>query len=194
MNSDLPLILGQIRPSTTDRCNTDITTTMGSGSSNDSKRQTMSMTQQRLGRSSNGVGTSAMSPQGTPQTRGSKLMSRGLPLSQLGFTLRGNEEHRIKCLWKKGYFSRSLPKELSSGYISDFVMNHTMRTLYPGVSVVWRWRVEGERGGVGGRRDILMLFRCPVGGSVYDLGAVSRRHTGSGEPTAWKEHSSNSAL
>lgn len=197
LNSDLPLILSQIRPSTPDShistSNTDNTTrTTGSDRSNDSEHLTMAWTPKRLGQSSTGVRTTVMSHQGTSQTRGSKLTSRGLPLSQLGFTLWGSEEQRIKCLRKKGYFSRSLPEELSYGYIRDFVMNHTVRSLYPSVSVVWR--VEGDEGGVGGRRDILMLFRCPLGGSVYDLGAVRRRHAGSGEPTAWQQHSSSSAL
>ena len=36
----------------------------------------------------------------------------------------------------------------------------------------------GEGGGEG--REILLLFKCPLSGSVYDLGAVSRRHSGSG--------------
>ena len=49
-------------------------------------------------------------------------------------------------------------------------------------------RVEGGGSGVGQERNIVLLFSCPVSGSVYDLGAVSRRHSGSGEPTAWQSH------
>ena len=120
------------------------------------------------------------------------VSDRGLPLSQLGYTLCGSEENRVKCQRKKGYFTRRLPPELPSGYIRDFVMNHAMRSLYPCNSAVWRCDVEGE--GVGEGREILLLFKCAVSGSVYDLGAVSRRHSGSGEPTAWQRHSSSTLL
>ena len=126
---------------------------------------------------------------GFQKTTGSQLIDRGLPLSQLGLRLWGNEESKVKCLRKKGYFTRGLPQESTSGYITDFVMNHAARSLYPCNSVVWRCDVEGERCGVGER--ILLLFRCPVGGGVYDLGAVRRRHSGSGEPTAWHYHHSS---
>ena len=47
---------------------------------------------------------------------------------------------------------------------------------------------EGGGSGMGQERNIVLLFSCPVSGSVYDLGTVSRRHSGSGEPTAWQSH------
>ena len=99
---------------------------------------------------------------------GSNLIDRGLPLSQLGFSLWGR---KVKCLCKSGYYFRSLSSELVDGSIRAFVMNHTMSSLHPCVSIVWRCRVEESSKG----RSILMLFKCPVSGSV---GAVSRRHLG----------------
>ena len=120
---------------------------------------------------------------------GSKLIDRGLPLSQLGFSLWGNEERKVKCLRKSGYYFRSLPSELVDGSIRAFVMNHTMSSLHPCVSIVWRCRVEESSKG----RNILILFMCPVSGSVYDLGAVSRRHLGSGEPAAWHHHNTSTS-
>ena len=129
-------------------------------------------------------GVDGRSQQRKKTNTGSKLFDRGLPLSQLGFSLWGNEERKVKCLRKSGYYFRSLPSELVDGSIRAFVMNHSMSSLYPCVSIVWRCRVEESSKG----RSILMLFRWPVNGSVYDLGAVSRRHLGSGEPTAWHRH------
>ena len=160
------------------------------------------------------------------KSSGSKLSEKGLPLSQLGLHLWGNEERRVKCLRKRGHFTKMISKESTSGYISEFIMNRTASSLHLSTSVVWRCRVEGggsgvvegdgcrvegegsgvmegdgcrvegegsgvEEGGgsrVGQERNILLLFSCPVSGSVYDLGAVSRRHLGSGEPTAWQSH------
>ena len=185
LNSDLPLIFSEIRtlPSENDPItlfNSDIATP-------DSQSSSFSNTKVdwQLEGSSKGTGTdmNTVSERKSPKKSDSKLIDRGLPLSQLGFTLWGSEGTKVKCLRKRGYFTRSLPLELSSGYIGDFVMNSTMRSLYPSIRIVWQCGVGKEGGGKG--RGILVLFRCPVSGSVYDLGAVSRRHLGSGEPTAW---------
>ena len=140
--------------------------------------------------SSNSITTSkddtitSSSQQKSQTVTGSELNKRGLPLSQLGSSLWRHGEGKVKCLRKSGYSIRSLPSGLPDGYIRALVLNNTMTTLNPCISVVWKYGTEESRVG----KDLLLLFKCPVSGSVYDLGAVSRRHLGSGEPTAWNYH------
>ena len=192
LNSELPLICSQIRALVTnsDSFNDDITNNDNLPSSGGVKQTSLTRKQGELKQiaSNSRVGTHMKTRQGSSETNKStsrKLIDHGYPLSQLGSTLWGNEENKVKCLRKRGYFTRSLPPELSCGYINDFVMNPAMKSLCPSVKVVWRYDMEVE-----GRKGILVLFQCPVNGCVYDLGAVSRRHFGSGEPTAWHYHTS----
>ena len=171
MNSELPLILSQIRP------DSDVTSHSDEIITDEdyvTPGHSLNMTMSQQGNSD------------SQSNCNSKLSDRDTPLSPLSCTIWGGEESRDKYLPEKGYFTRQLPPELSSGYIRDLVMNHAMRSLYPCNSVVRRCSVGGEGGGEG--REILLLFKCPLSGSVYDLGAVSRRHSGSGEPTAWQIH------
>ena len=176
LNSELPLIFSQIRPLATDN---DVTALYSDDITSNKDYIT-------LGHSLD-VKMSQQANSNCWSASGFKLSDRGLPVSQLGHTLWGNEESRVNCLRRKGYFTRHLPSELTCGYIRDFVMNHALSSLYPCNSAVWRCGVEGEGEREG--REVLLLFRCPASGSVYDLGAVSRRHSGSGEPTAWQRHS-----
>ena len=158
-NSHLPLILSQIRPLTD-----DLTPDLSQGDG--------------------GEGDSGYPSHQVPP--GSKLSERGVALSQIGLRLSGSEESSMRYLRRRGLFTRKLPRESTAGYISEFLVNSAAMSLLPCVSTAWRYDMDSGYGLR--RRDILLLFRCPLSGVVYDLGGVSRRHAGSGEPISWNKH------
>ena len=110
----------------------------------------------------------------------SQLNDRDVSLPQLGHRLLDKEQnfHSVK---KRGIFTARLPTKSSVGILCEFSLNPVAAALLPHVNVAWQCNIW--------RRDVLILFRCPLSGEVCDVGGVEGRRVESGEPISWRRRS-----